>query len=472
MSFPISPINGQTTTINGITYTYDSSKNSWTRVQTVLPTMSINVDTFVSNGSTVQYTLGATPGSKELVSVNIDGVLQQKTAYSLSSNILTLTGTPLNGAVIEVKTIVSSVASVLTGLVFDTFTGDDSQVDFTLGTEPTSRNFTLVTINGVTQQKTSYIVSGSTLSFTNAPANSAVIEVITFGPAISSMMAAGSSSHIQFNNDGTLTGTSALSFDTDSTTLSTTNITASGNATVAGNATVEGNLVVTGNIAGNISLISSVKVANGLYSTNDYAGTFTDGIVVDYVTGTGRISVGTNDGISFYNNGVASNAIFSVGTTGNANVTGALSVASGANILGNSSVGNLAISGNLSVVGAMTLQQTYEVLNVVNAPTGTVVYDFTTGGTFYHPSTSAAWVVNLTNLPTTANRILVAVFIINQGATGYAPSAYQINGSAVTVKWLNSSAPSASNNKIDIISLSCLYTSGAWVVMGQSSNYS
>lgn len=466
MAFPISPINGQNTTINGITYTYDSSKNSWTRVQAVLPTMSINVDTFVSNGSTVQYTLGATPGSKELVSVNIDGVLQQKTAYSISSNVLTLTGTPLNGAVIEVKTIVSSVSSVLTGLVFDTFTGTGSQVDFILGTTPTSRNFTLVTINGVTQQKTSYIVSGSTLSFTNAPANSTVIEVITFGPAISSMIAAGSSSQIQYNNNGTLTGASSLSFDATSNTLSTTNLTLSGNSTVAGN------LVVAGNIAGNISLNSSVKVANGLYSTNDYTGTFTDGIVVDYVTGTGRISVGTNDGISFYNNGVASNAIFSIGTTGNATVTGALSVASGANILGNTATGNLSVSGNLSVVGAMTLQQTFEVLNVVSSPTGTVVYDFTTGGTFYHAAPSSAWVVNLTNLPTTANRIMVAVFIINQGATGYAPSAYQVNGSAVTVKWLNATSPSASSNKIDIISLSCMYTGGSWIVMGQSSNYS
>ena len=31
MAFPTTPTNGQTTTVNGISYTYDSSSNSWRR---------------------------------------------------------------------------------------------------------------------------------------------------------------------------------------------------------------------------------------------------------------------------------------------------------------------------------------------------------------------------------------------------------------------------------------------------------
>jgi uncharacterized membrane-anchored protein YitT (DUF2179 family) len=34
MTFPISPANNSTTTVNGITYTYSSATNSWTRVTT------------------------------------------------------------------------------------------------------------------------------------------------------------------------------------------------------------------------------------------------------------------------------------------------------------------------------------------------------------------------------------------------------------------------------------------------------
>jgi hypothetical protein len=47
---------------------------------------------------------------------------------------------------------------------------------------------------------------------------------------------------------------------------------------------------------------TSLNVSAGLVSTGAYAGTFGDGIVVDYTTGMGRISVGSADGISFYAN--------------------------------------------------------------------------------------------------------------------------------------------------------------------------
>ena len=56
--------------------------------------------------------------------------------------------------------------------------------------------------------------------------------------------------------------------------------------------------------------------SNGLYSTSTYGGSYTDGIVVDYTTGMGRISVGTSDGITLYRGGVANTAILSVAATG------------------------------------------------------------------------------------------------------------------------------------------------------------
>lgn len=61
---------------------------------------------------------------------------------------------------------------------------------------------------------------------------------------------------------------------------------------------------------------NSVVVTNGLYSKNNYLGPYTDGIVIDYVTGTGRISVGTADGITIYANGVANTTLVSISNTG------------------------------------------------------------------------------------------------------------------------------------------------------------
>ena len=49
-----------------------------------------------------------------------------------------------------------------------------------------------------------------------------------------------------------------------------------------------------------------VSTTSGLYSSSSFTGSYADGIIVDYVTGNGRITVGSNDQISFYNNGPTS----------------------------------------------------------------------------------------------------------------------------------------------------------------------
>ena len=62
---------------------------------------------------------------------------------------------------------------------------------------------------------------------------------------------------------------------------------------------------------------TSLAVTAGLYSSGAYAGSYTDGIVVDYTTGLGRISVGTSDGIAFYNGGIASSEKMRLDSSGN-----------------------------------------------------------------------------------------------------------------------------------------------------------
>jgi collagen type VII alpha len=65
-------------------------------------------------------------------------------------------------------------------LVVDTFAGTGAQVNFVLSVTPTGINQTLVNIDGVAQLKGSYSLSGSTLTFTEAPVNGANIEVTVF----------------------------------------------------------------------------------------------------------------------------------------------------------------------------------------------------------------------------------------------------------------------------------------------------
>jgi len=234
------------------------------------------------------------------------------------------------------------------------------------------------------------------------------------------------------------------------------NIGGTSNVLVVANnsAIVTGNIVVSGNIVGNLTGKTAI-VNNGFYSTNNFTGTFTDGIVVDYVTGNGRISVGTSDGINFYKNGVGNTLIHSIDANGNTTVSGALTVA-GSTLLG----------------GATTIQQTSEIYVTKNASTGVVTHDLTTAGTFFHTSPVANFTANFTNVSTTDARIIVVSLIIPQASTAYVPTAVQIEGVAQTVKWLNGTAPTGNASKTDIISYSLQRSTTTWIVYGQAASYS
>jgi hypothetical protein len=60
----------------------------------------------------------------------------------------------------------------------DNFTGTGSQTVFTLSSASLGENFTFVYINGVYQNKNTYAISGTTLTFSQAPPVTSSIEVM------------------------------------------------------------------------------------------------------------------------------------------------------------------------------------------------------------------------------------------------------------------------------------------------------
>jgi hypothetical protein len=58
------------------------------------------------------------------------------------------------------------------------FSGNGSTVAFTLTYDPSTENNTQVYVNGVYQQKNTYAVSGTTLTFSEAPPVGSTIEVM------------------------------------------------------------------------------------------------------------------------------------------------------------------------------------------------------------------------------------------------------------------------------------------------------
>ena len=140
-------------------------------------TSTFSVNTYTANGSTTAFTLSKAPDSEDNIIVFVEGVFMNPNDFTLNGTTLTLDAAPPNGRKIVVYHVSAAVAG--TGVHQNSFTGDGSTTAFTLGVTADSENNTQVYIDGVYQNKATYAVSGTTLTFDAAPANSAAIEVMT-----------------------------------------------------------------------------------------------------------------------------------------------------------------------------------------------------------------------------------------------------------------------------------------------------
>lgn len=131
------------------------------------------IDDFTGNGSQVTFTLSNTPYSKDITFVYINGVYQNKNTYNIAGNTLVFTTAPPNTSTIEIMYL-----QQIQPVGVDDFTGNGSTTVFTLSGSPLTENATFVFINGVYQQKNTYTVVGTTLTFSTAPPNTSTIEVV------------------------------------------------------------------------------------------------------------------------------------------------------------------------------------------------------------------------------------------------------------------------------------------------------
>jgi hypothetical protein len=131
----------------------------------------------------------------------------------------------------------------------------------------------------------------------------------------------------------------------------------------------------------------------------------------------------------------------------------------------------LHVNGNLLVSGLTTLAETTETLDTKSSVTGTVVHDFSTTAIWYYSSISGNVTANITNVPTTNNRITSVSIVINQGGTGYIVNGLQIDGAAQTIRWQANTVPTASTNRVDVFTFSLLRAADAWTVLGSATSH-
>ena len=63
-----------------------------------------------------------------------------------------------------------------------------------------------------------------------------------------------------------------------------------------------------------------ITTSAGLYAQSTFTNTYTSGLVLDYTTGLGRISVGSAAGLAFYNGGLATTELMRIDSSGNVGI--------------------------------------------------------------------------------------------------------------------------------------------------------
>lgn len=183
---------------------------------------------------------------------------------------------------------------------------------------------------------------------------------------------------IKFVAGGSGTGDIVGQFSNTSLTVNPTTVSTgvgSGALQVAGGASIAGDMYT----GGNISTANDVVSGNGLVATNTFSGTLTTGVAFDYITGNGRISLGSaSDGLKIYNNGLAAAQLVELSSNGNLS------------IIGDISARNALISGNVLLPSNASIASSniggFNIINV-NAPAFRVSNNF--------GSNTSAFVANL-----------------------------------------------------------------------------
>ncbi len=191
-----------TFTATGTTVTFGTAPPATTEIEImhyVAVDGVIEVDEFVGDGTTTAFATSLSIINEDATQVYVSGVYQSKLTYQTTGNVVSFTTAPPNGANIE---IVHIKALALSGFNKNNFVGTGSQTAFTLNTTVNEENMTFVFLEGIYQDKSTYGISGSTLTFATAPQNGYNVEVMVLGAISASTNALYTDT---FTGDGTET---------------------------------------------------------------------------------------------------------------------------------------------------------------------------------------------------------------------------------------------------------------------------
>lgn len=423
MAFPVSPLDGESTQVNGITYLYSSATNSWTRAISPVGNLTVTGNIF---GDQVYTTTG-------LFWAGNGVAFSSGTAITVTAN----SAPPATGNIKGDRWY-----DITNDTLFEYI--DDGTSSYWVDLQsPITYSSLPTTLPG------NLTVAGNLLTSGNMSVTSNII-----------------SANIQTGNitsTGTITTTGSF---TATGNVSSANI-QTGNITSTGTITTTSNILSANIQTGNISATGSITTTGSIAATGNItsANVITGNITASFTTTTANLV--TTNGV-FWANGVSA-----VGPIyGNTQVAEYLPTFTGT--LTPSLITN---SGNLTVAGNVFQQQAYyETFGNLTNVGGNLTCNFNNGTIFNVTSITANVTANFTNVNAISNGATGAVVILTQGATAYRIANVQVNGVNTYVRWVNGNgsgtAPMGIASNTDIVSFSIMHLgSGTYTVFGQLSTF-
>ena len=106
------------------------------------------------------------------------------------------------------------------------------------------------------------------------------------------------------------------------------------------------------------------------------------------------------------------------------------------------------------------------VLTTLGNSTGTVQHDYAVGTVFFHTTPTSNFTANVTHVPETPSRRFNVTLVVQQGATPYAPTTFQLNSVGQTVKWSGGTPPTPTSLATDVYTYTMIRLASSWVVLG------
>ena len=228
---------------------------------------AMETNTFTGDGSTTAFTISSAVSNEDNLIIFIDGVYQNKADFVASGTTVTFDTAPVNNRKVVINHIRANIAG--SSVTQNAFTGDGSTTAFTLSISPTNENNTQIYIDGVYQHKSTYTVSGTTLTFDTAPVNSTAIDVIMFSQTALNTPASDTVTTSTIA-DANVTSAKLASNSVTTVKITDANVTT---AKLADNAVTTAKItdanITTAKIAD--SAITSAKISDGTIATADIA---------------------------------------------------------------------------------------------------------------------------------------------------------------------------------------------------------